>query len=227
MRYPDDSQRASIVGRTGSGKTVAAAAILLHSNFNRKPYLVYDFKRDSLLAQIGELDGTEHIDTSFVPTKPGIYFVHPHPDDTESVERQMWAIWERENVGVFVDEGYMVCGPGRNNSAFRSLLTQGRSKKIPVITLSQRPVYLDRFVFSEADFFIVFSLTHSGDQKKVMEYVPADLTRPLPQYHSYYHDVAKAQTVVLKPFPSGDKLIAGFDRKLDAMRLKTRRRVAI
>jgi len=223
MRLPDDTQRLSIVGRTGSGKTVAAVWHLSHAAFDVMPWVVYDFKRDSLLSQIGELDGAEHIDTDFIPRRPGIYFVHPHPDDVELVQAQMWGIWAQENTGVYVDEGYMVCGPSNSNSAFRSLLTQGRSKRIPMIILSQRPVWLDRFVFSESDFYQLFALNHSGDRKKMMEYIPADLSRPLPEYHSYYHDVARAETVVVKPVPIADEILKVFDRRLEPVRKSTKR----
>jgi hypothetical protein len=212
-----------VIGRTGSGKTVFGVWMLSRANFTEMPWLVYDFKRDSLLSQIGELEGAEHIDTDFVPSKPGIYFVHPHPDQQDEVQAQMWKIWEQENTGVFVDEGYMVCGPANQNSAFRSLLTQGRSKHIPMIILSQRPVWMDRFVFSESDFYTVFALNHSGDRKKIMEYVPADLSRALPKYHSYYHDVAEAETYVVKPVPTADDILQVFEKRLQTLVKKPRR----
>jgi hypothetical protein len=225
MNLPDDTQRISIIGRTGSGKTVAGVWHLSSAPFTSMPYLVYDFKRDALLSKIGELEGTEHIDTDYLPSKPGIYFVHPHPDQQDEVQEQMWKIWAQENTGVFVDEGYMVCGPANQNSAFRSLLTQGRSKHIPMIILSQRPVWMDRFVFSESDFYQVFALNHSGDRKKIMEYIPADLSKPLPKYHSYYHDVAENETFVVKPVPTSDEILTVFDKRLATLRRRTCRKV--
>lgn len=223
MNLPDDTQRISIIGRTGSGKTVCGVWHLSNTNFTTMPWVVYDFKRDSLLSQIGELEGAEHIDVTTVPQKPGIYFVHPHPDQLDEVQDQMWRIWGQENTGVFVDEGYMVCGPANSNSAFRSLLTQGRSKHIPMIILSQRPVWMDRFVFSESDFYQVFALNHSGDRKKIMEYVPSDLTKPLPKYHSYYHDVADAETCIMKPVPTSDDILKVFESRLATLKKKYRR----
>jgi hypothetical protein len=227
MRVPDETQRISIIGRTGSGKTVAGVWHLSNAHFERMPYLIYDFKRDAMLAKIGDLEGAEHIDVDTVPSRPGLYFVHPHPDQHEEVQAQMWRIWEQEHTGVFVDEGYMVCGPSNQNSAFRSLLTQGRSKHIPMIILSQRPVWMDRFVFSESDFYQVFQLNHSGDRKKIMEYIPADLSRPLPKYHSYYHDVAENETFVVRPVPTEEDIMGVFDRKLDKVRKKKTGRVLL
>lgn len=223
MRRPNDTQRLSIVGRTGSGKTQSAAWFLSKASYDYMPWVVYDFKRDRLLGKIGEMKGTEHIETTEVPTKPGIYFVHPHPDDIEPVNAQLAGIWAQQDTGVFVDEGYMVSQGSNSRSWLRALLTQGRSMYIPMIILSQRPVWMDRFVFSESDFYQVFALNHSGDRKKIMEYIPADLDERLPDYHSYYYDVAADETVVLRPVESEEKILARFDERLDAMRHKSRR----
>lgn len=211
------------MGRTGSGKTVAAVWHLSHANFTEMPWIVYDFKRDNLLGEIGELEGTEHIGTDTVPSRPGIYFVHPHPDDTALVQNQMAGIWAQENIGVMIDEGYMVSTAPNKQSWFRSLLTQGRSKHIPMIILSQRPVWMDRFVFSEADFYQVFALNHSGDRKKIMEYIPSDISRPLPEFHSYYHDVGKSVTNVMKPVPTSEDILGVFESRLTEMRAKKRK----
>ncbi len=227
MILADDTQRTSIVGRTGSGKTVAAAHHLSKADFTVKPWIVYDFKHDGLLTAIAGLKGAEHIGLDTVPRRPGLYFVHPLPHEVEAVQAQMWRIWSQENTGVYCDEGYMAAPPPGVNPAFRALLTQGRSKHIPMIVLSQRPVWLDKFVFSEADFFQVFALSHIGDRKKVMEYVPADLTRRLPPYYSYYHAVnnpetGEPETLVLKPVPEPDVILEHIETRLLSMRKKHR-----
>ncbi len=228
MRLPTDTQRLSIVGRTGSGKTVAAVWHLSNAAFDRMPWVVYDFKRDALLQRIADLGaemeiGADHIELDDLPTRPGIHFVHPHPDDIMPVREQMMKIWEQEHTGVFVDEGYMVCGPLNPNPAFRSLLTQGRSKHIPMIILSQRPVWLDRFAFSESDYYQIFALNHSGDRKKIQEYIPEDLSERLPPFYSYYHDVSASETVVMKPVPTDDEVLAVFAARFESMRPKKRR----
>lgn len=215
MRLPDDTKRHAIVGATGSGKTQAALwhlslriPDLQDRNPNAIPWVVYNFKKDE---SIDELPGAHHIPVDQIPVRPGVYVVHPLPHESDAVENQMWAIWERGNTGVYVDEGYMV---GRDNRAFRALLTQGRSKHIPMIVLSQRPVWMDRFVFSESEFYQIFRLQHRKDRKLVEEFVPANLEKRLPEFHSYYYDVGANDVTVLKPVPQLEEIYKTFERRL-------------
>jgi hypothetical protein len=211
MRLPTDTQRLTIVGRTGSGKTQAAVWHLSLRSWDVVPWVVYDYKMDEL---INSIDGVRHIDTSEVPKHPGIYCVHPFPDDFESVQKQLWKIWERENIGVYVDEGYMICTNSMPNPAFRSILTQGRSKHVPVIILSQRPVWLDRFVFSESDFYQVFALNDARDRRTIQAFAPADFDERLPDYHSFYYDVGADKIIVLKPVPKKQAILEAFDSRM-------------
>lgn len=211
MRFPSDTQRHVIVGRTGTGKTQAGIYALSVRSIQTIPWIVYDFKADEL---INEIPFAKHIELSDMPEKPGVYIVHPHPDQVSEIEAQMWKIWERENMGVFVDEGYMVCNPLQPNRAFRSILTQGRSKHVPVIILSQRPVWLDRFVFSEADFFQVFPLNDKRDRATIASYMPVNLDERLPDYHSYYYDVARDSVAIMKPVPVKVKILNSFRARL-------------
>jgi hypothetical protein len=214
MDFPDDTQRHAIVGRTGSGKTQAALWHLSHRNFHLMPWVIYNYKTDR---SINEIPRARFIDLEEVPIKPGIYIVQPKPDDVEEVQAHMWAVWQNGHTGVYIDEGYMV---GRWNPAFRALLTQGRSKEIPMIVLSQRPVWMDGFVWSESEFIQVFPLQHKKDVLRVQEFVPADLTRKLPPYHSYYFNVASEENKIsiLKPVPDIDTIYTTFDRRLEPER---------
>jgi hypothetical protein len=214
IRLPDDSHRLSIIGRTGSGKTFVAAWHLSRRHFNVNPWIIFDFKRDKLLAKLGATP-VEMKDA--LPNKPGLYIVRPMPHECEdgTLEDYLWKIWSKENTGVYIDEGYMI---GKNNGAFRALLTQGRSKRIPMIVLSQRPVELDRFVFSESDFFSVMKLTDARDRKTVQSFVPFDMETPLPEFHSMWHDVGQGQAYLLRPVPDEATLLARFRKRIGPKR---------
>lgn len=207
FRLPRDSQRSTILGRTGSGKTLAGAWQLSQRSFDKMPWIIVDFKRDRLLNRIGAVE----IPIGKLPRHPGLYIIHPLPDEKEFVNDYLWQIWEKGKIGLMFDEGYMVTG----TSAFRAILTQGRSKTIPCIILSQRPVWLDRFVFSESEFFQLFWLQHSDDRKTVQKFMSVvNVHERLPEYHSIWYDVARDRVTRLAPVPDEGAIIRDFRAKL-------------
>jgi len=213
---PDDTQRHVIIGPTGSGKTQAATFHLSHRDFHVKPWIIFDFKLDPTLNAIPHTEEL-NMEVDPVPTVPGVYIVHPHPDDQENVEAYMWQIWANGNTGVYVDEGLMI--EPRKNKAFRALLTQGRSKHIPMIVGTQRPAWVNRFVFTESEFIQVFQLRHSDDIKTVQKFVPLPQEsdgriKALPRYYSWYYDVGENSLYRLTPVPAMPVILATFDRRL-------------
>ena len=211
--FPDDTQRLVIVGATGSGKTHAGLWHLSRRSYDVKPWIVYDFKFDEF---INSIPGTFTLDVNAAPPEhPGLYIVHPVPgDDDEAVEEQMREIWKAEDIGVFVDEGYMIA---RGNKAFRLLLTQGRSKHIPMIVCSQRPVWMDRFVFTESEFKQVFRLQNSDDMKKMQEDIPHAMYR-LEKRWSWYYDSVDDKLNRLRPVPDQAAIRRIFEAKLSRLR---------
>jgi len=218
FRLPSESQRAVVIGKTGSGKTQAATWMLSQKAFDRRPFFVLDFKLDDLLNEIPGIQ--EYRLGAKLPKKPGLYITHPIPGDEDAVEEFLWSIWKRGNAGVFLDETYMV---NKNSHAFRAILTQGRSKRIPVIMCTQRPVEITRFCFSESEFVYLMELNDLRDYKTVQEFVPKrinnsnkvfDITQPLPQFHGYYYDSAAKNGFIMKPVPSRDAILDTFHSKL-------------
>ena len=218
FRLPDDSQRCFVCGMTGSGKTLAAGWQLSLRSWDRMPWTIVDFKRDGLIARIR---GLEEIRLNRAPPKQaGLYVVRPRPDEHEQLQKWLWQLWERGKHGLWIDEGYMVGGQGRKSDAYDAILTQGRSKRIPVITLSQRPVWLPRFVVSESDFYQVFHLNSKTDRDKVREFVPSALDDDMPRYWSEWYDVAQRFHCLLKPVPDEATILQTF-----ADRSRARKRV--
>lgn len=214
IRLPNSKQRIAIGGRTGSGKTVAALFHLSNASFDAMPWVIVDFKGDE---NINSIDRANHIELSENPTRPGIYVVHPHPKD-EMLGSFLERIWKRGKTGVYIDEGYMMGENGKNEERFITLLTQGRSLRIPMIVLSQRPVWMSRFVFSEADFFQWFHLNDIRDVKTVQAFLPQGAYRRLPDYHSVYFDVAKNEVTYLSPVPNEDDILEKIDSRLKPIR---------
>jgi hypothetical protein len=213
MKLPGLDKRLSIVGSTGSGKTQAGVWHLSTKPFTQMPWTVIDYKRDKLIGEIGakELDIK-----SRPPKEPGIFRVSPIPgDDDTAITDYLWRVWENESHGIYIDEGYML---GPRNAALNALLTQGRSKIIPMIVLSQRPAWLSRFVFSEADFFQVFRLNDKRDYDNIQSMISVDIRRRLPPYYSHYYDVAADKGVTLAPVPDAKTIAETIRHKLKGKR---------
>ncbi len=213
FRWPSDDQRLAIIGRTGSGKTTAGAYQLSMRSFDLMPWIVIDTKRDALLNAI---EGTEELNPSGqLPDKPGLYIVRssPRESDQAAIDDMLSRIWEAEDIGLYVDEGYNI--PQKEN--WVGLQTQGRSKRIPMITLSQRPKWMNNFTFSEADHFQIFWLNKPEDRKTLAGYIGNngdELETPLPKFWSRWYNVAEDRFYVLKPVPSEEEILAIFKARL-------------
>lgn len=218
FRLPNRSQRVAVVGRTGSGKTQFGFWLLSLAPFDKMPYIMIDYKGEDLFASS---DRIKEIGFKDIPKEPGLYRISPLPEkDDEAMDEWMWKIWQRENIGLFIDEGYRLPKPG---NAFNACLTQGRSKHIPVICLTQRPSWISRFVFSEADFYAVFHLNEKGDKKRVQEFIPRekiDIEQRLEDYHANWYDVGKDNAFELLPVEEAATLTERIHN-----RLKPKRRI--
>lgn len=209
---PGADKRLAICGSTGSGKTVAGVFHLNNQDWSDpkggRPWIIFDFKGDDLLAALPALEISVHDNP---PKAPGLYIVRPIPQmDDEAVTVLLWKIWANENTGIYIDEGYMV---GNRNPALNACLTQGRSKRIQMITLSQRPAWMSRFVFSEADYFQIFRLNDRRDYDTIQSMISVDIKKRLSPYHSHWYDVGADEGFIFAPVPNRSALISSFREK--------------
>jgi hypothetical protein len=215
VRMPGPDSRLAMIGRTGSGKTQAALWHLSRADFEERPWVILDYKREKLF---GKIQRAESIDLDEVPDEAGIYILRIRPDKKKQMTDWFRRAWEHENIGILVDEGYMI---DQHDEWFVACLTQGRSKRIQMIVLSQRPVWVSRFVFSEADFFQIFDLSHSEDKDKLGEYIrdedQAELDEPLKDYNSFYYDVGRRRLETFGKVDREDVILAAIDTKLKAI----------
>jgi len=234
MRLPGATNRTVIIGQNGSGKSTFGCWLLSQMNWHVQPWIILDYKYDELLAEIPgvvELGINEKL-----PSRPGLYIARPYGDRRDQknmlrkgsieqeqidsdVEHFMMRVWVKERTGLFLDEGYLV--PDRQ--AFKMLLVTGRSKRIPMIVNTQRPTWVPRHVFSESNFFVVFRLNDNRDQKIVEHFIPIKMSRPLPEFHSYFYDSGRHDVVVLKPVPMAEEILELYDaRMMPARRMSWR-----
>ena len=213
---PGVNDRTIIVGQTGGGKTWLGVWLLSLQNFDRMPWIVIDYKGETLFRELGKQAWRGFLTPdSPAPRKPGLYLIRPFESDAEAMDAFLWRVWRRGNVGLYIDEGMMV--PAKHGSAMRAILIQGRSKRIPVITLSQRPVEIDRFFFSEAQYFAEFFLIDRDDRKTLTRYAEFDADDIPERFHCYWYDSKTRKVLYLAPVP--DKAVF-----LDTIRRRAPRR---
>ncbi len=209
-RFPGVSNRTTVVGSTGSGKTRFGIWLLSVADWGNIPRVIFDFKGDDLVAKIERAGYAKVLSIlSNPPRKPGLYIVRPSPHELQAVEDFLWKCWKQEKIGLFFDEGSMTA----KSKALNAILTQGRSKCVPVITLSQRPVWLSRYVFSESEFFAIFRLNHRDDRDTVRAFVNTEQEVPRLPYHCLWYDVGQDRAVIFSPVPKDPQIVEGFRPK--------------
>ncbi len=210
FRWPSDNDRLAIIGRTGTGKTVMGAYQLSMRSFDQMPWIIIDTKRDRL---VNSIEGLQICTFNRVPRDPGLYILHAGPNDADAIDDFLLRIWEQENTGLYVDEGYNI-PQGAN---WDGLLTQGRSKRIPMIVLTQRPKWMSKFTWSEADYIQWFWLNYIDDRKTIRGYLPETpdvINKRLPPFWSYWYDVKQDKIFTMKPSPNEAAILAEFRRRL-------------
>jgi hypothetical protein len=226
-RLPRNDDRTVLVGRTGTGKTVAGLWHLSNYSYEKPkgmPWVIIDFKRDK---NINSIDNLQEIDFDYVPTDKddGIFIIHALPADVKGstkeaspVESYLTKLWEREHIGIFIDETYVI----GDNTGLELCLTQGRSKLIPMILCTQRPVWVSRFAFSEASFIQCFALNDDRDLQTVEAFMPIDFgdEEKLGKHQSFYYDIAEDEIFRAAPVPAMPAIREIFAGKLHRKRVR-------
>jgi hypothetical protein len=205
FRFPGGDQRTTILGATGSGKSTCGLWMLAHQRLDIRPWLIFDFKRESFFDDIGFPPITVLGLDDKPPKRPGLYLVSPRPGDDDLVESFLWRIWEQENIGLYVDEAPLMPD---SSSAFQACIQQGRSKRIPIIACTQRPVRVARGLFSEADFVCVYEVTDRRDYKLIEGLVPHRMSEPVAWHHWRWFDRKRRIVLNMAPVPRPEVVAA-------------------
>jgi len=201
---PGPSEHVAVLGKNGTGKTILGAWIQSRQNFHARPYVAIDFKDEEFWDMVGN-PPMRNLALGEMPGKKGIYRLRVYPGQEDELEEWLWKVWRHGNIGLFCDEVSLM--PKKN--AFKAILRQGRSKHIPVIACTQRPVDCDREVFTEAKYIACFRLGDERDYKIVRGFVNrSSIEEPLPRHWCYWWDDKQSTLFKLRPCPPPDKIAA-------------------
>ena len=169
------------------------------------PVTIVDPKHSKLIAK---LDAQELKITAKPPKEPGLYVIRPLPgDDDAALQEYLLRVWEQENHGTYYDE---ILDLGPRNRAFRRLLSQGREKRCPMIYCTQRPSWVDRYSFSEAEYIGVFDLSLDDDIITANKFAPGYRETDLQPFSCYWYSVQEKRGVILRPCPEEGLILAKY-----------------
>lgn len=210
FELPRPDQHTFIVGQNGSGKTQFGAWLLSESDFEHRPHIILDFKNDELLNKI---KGVKYLRPRDAPPKnPGIYIRRSTINDPH-IENFLAHVWKNNRTHIHVDETYMI---DPRSDAFNAILTQGRSKRISMTCLSQRPTHCSRWLPSEASNFAIFRMNDKRDRKTIESFMPdsVDFDQELPEFHSHWYAAKRHFYTLLQPVPDADNILDRFNERL-------------
>lgn len=100
--------------------------------------------------------------------------------------------FEKGNIALFVDETANLCNDRLISPYHYKLITMGMSRGCAVIHCTQKPVYVNNSIYSEAVWHVLFSLKVKGHRKKIAGVVGdeiADQLETIPKkYYIYVHE---------------------------------------
>ena len=216
-------QRGIIVGQTGSGKTIGAIWQLQQSALS--PVIILDTKGEPAFNKIargetepgaGDAERLEIYDDGETFLKawkrrdqPEYIIVRPSAEEIAEPLAMDLILTGIYNAGksclVYIDEAYQWHIAGRAGPGLVGLLTRGRSKGMTTLISTQRPAWISRFCFSEAQKFYIYRLSDKRDMKTLAEYIHDFSNKTVAKkHHFWYYNVDMEACLSYRPVPLPD-----------------------
>lgn len=200
-------KRCVAAGRTGSGKSTLAKWLLQVSPGH---WVILNPKNTRAYDELPDSNNVEGIDIGkirksieefrFTVVTPKANQLQP---DTLDLFIE-WLISEYTHIGICIDELYAVHKNGVAGAGLVGLLTRGRELNQSFFGLTQRPAWLSKFLFSEADYIVGMALNLEADRKRMFEFTgKRQYLDKLPERDWLWYDVAHDKLRAFNPVPIG------------------------
>lgn len=196
--------RVAICGQSGSGKSTLARRYLAASPYhwvilNPKWSRAFSTLRQDNGAAVRPLYRIDRDKT--IRSLRKNRFTILNFDRNWDHEAMDWLIVELtdrfENIGICVDELYTIHKNAQAGPGINGLITRGRELRQSFLGCTQRPAWVSKFVFSEADVVVEFRLALRQDRKFIYENTGSPEAMVQREGHDFaYFDVAQGKTTI-------------------------------
>lgn len=157
------NERADFFGKTGSGKTTLARALLRSTDLR---HVVFDPKWRYTDADVKIVHRfNPKLDRQIVRIPPATH-------DSDDWDEAFFEVWDRGDSILYVDEVSLVL-PGTRSVLpwHRRAIVTGRERNLAVWNGTQRPTEIgSSVIFTEAEHFFLFRLQFEADRDKVCSF---------------------------------------------------------
>lgn len=201
MRAPDATirrgDRAAIVGRTGSGKSVLLRSLL--GSYSRA--VLIDPKGRAVMDGWGTSYGVADFVRRF-PAEPRLV-LRPGPGEDRRtwLDRVCWHVYRHGETALGVDEVIGVVDANKRAAGFDACMTQGRELGVTGLVCTQRPRGVPPTIISEADHLFVFALNREDDRRAVAETTGPYPNPPAGTFRFVYWAPALDRPIECAPLP--------------------------
>jgi len=188
-------ERAIVAGRTGSGKSSLARWLLVRSVGH---WVIINPKHTKAFDSLPDSNIVEKMESAAIAKSMQDYrFTIINPPSNQATPEHLdalisWLHDNYKNIGLVVDELYAIHSNGRAGQGLIGWLTRGRELKQSFLGLAQRPSWLSKFLFSEAEYICSMSLSMDDDRKRMYEMTGRlEFRDKLPPYYWLWYDVSE------------------------------------
>lgn len=192
----------TIVGTTGSGKTVLARELLEYRNYTavlgtkNEDNELYDPFEELGYEITDDFDPSPDADESRIIFRPRL----SSPDrkgldkQRQAFERMLHEIWDYGGWTIYADEVYYVSNKLKLDTQLELFWSGGRSNHITVVAATQLPVSIPLMAFDQATHLFLFRNSDQYRIKRMAEFAGADsailrgLIPILPRHEFVYVD---------------------------------------